>query len=500
MGTFAGYTGPGIINESKMKEFSRALSKILYYGGMMNTQEVKMYDKEIFLLAPVKIKKGEDVDFNYNYFEDDCWEYAGYMYGEGRFFSNKIGSAEFNDVVTTVYCLYELFDEGIGYAEVNGKIVNSYSYIGWINNLLKKNYCLEKRFRLWEYAEKVSMEKEKYGEVFDWAELMNLIPKNRWRYIGGTEFADLINIFFGTKVLLEDPIPSGSYPEDVLRCRNKIEDLLKKNGKDAGYNKIIDLLKMDADKRRAVKEELMISLAEDSLFLPARVLLYLAAELTNKDFWKEWLLNKDSFYHDEVLRQYASKTLMDIRKEGRKRPISSITTSEALKQGGGLIFYDTPVELKSRPNYYLTDADRLFWWDESDEVIIDEETDKWLKNIGKRVNDEEAKLPDEYNTQDFTKRFITLLFDIEDKYRRVFAFKSMFYEFVENIKKKHYRAAVELLSKMHEENMKSGEIIEKLNSWTYGNKNVKCNEGRMNMRRYLSLLANKKLRKKYLGF
>ena len=77
MGTFGGYSGPEIISVDKIEEFSNAVSKILYYGGMMHLRNVEMYSKKIILLDPVTIKTGEDVDFYYNYFEEDSWENAG---------------------------------------------------------------------------------------------------------------------------------------------------------------------------------------------------------------------------------------------------------------------------------------------------------------------------------------------------------------------------------------------------------------------------------------
>ncbi len=77
----------------------------------------------------------------------------------------------------------------------------------------------------------------------------------------------------------------------------------------------------------------------------------------------------------------------------------------------------------------------------------------------------------------------------------------MFYEFIANGSKKEYRAAVEVLRKLYDDNAEAGKIIEKARgSWDLSSKNVTCNSGRMNMRRYLALLANVELRKKYLGF
>ena len=80
------------------------------------------------------------------------------------------------------------------------------------------------------------------------------------------------------------------------------------------------------------------------------------------------------------------------------------------------------------------------------------------------------------------------------------AFNEMFYEFISNGQKKEYHAAIRLLGRLYEKNAEAGKIIKKVGNWELSSKQAKCNKGRMCMKRYLSLLANKKLRKKYLGF
>ena len=106
----------------------------------------------------------------------------------------------------------------------------------------------------------------------------------------------------------------------------------------------------------------------------------------------------------------------------------------------------------------------------------------------------------ECDTQKFVRHLIELLYDVNARYARIYAFQEMFYEFIEHGSKREYRAAIELLRILYEENAESGKIIVMLKGWSYGNKNVRCNEGRMNIKRYLSVLANRQLRMKYLGF
>lgn len=77
----------------------------------------------------------------------------------------------------------------------------------------------------------------------------------------------------------------------------------------------------------------------------------------------------------------------------------------------------------------------------------------------------------------------------------------MFYEFVHNGNKIEYRAALKLLKEIADENREEGKIIEKAKyAWDITNRNVTHNAGRLKLKRYLSVMANRRLREKYFGF
>ena len=87
-------------------------------------EAVNMYGSELGLLIPAKILPGGKSEFWYNYFEDAAWEPAGFDASDCDFWTNKIGSQEFNDVVTAANFLYEVHDDGNpGFVEINGEIV-----------------------------------------------------------------------------------------------------------------------------------------------------------------------------------------------------------------------------------------------------------------------------------------------------------------------------------------------------------------------------------------
>lgn len=91
--------------------------------------------------------------------------------------------------------------------------------------------------------------------------------------------------------------------------------------------------------------------------------------------------------------------------------------------------------------------------------------------------------------------------EIDQYYECIYPFQSMFYEFLHNAGKEQYRAAVELLRSISEENKENGKIIEKAKyGWVSASRNVTHNIGRLRLKRYLSVMANLKLRKRYFGF
>lgn len=144
----------------------------------------------------------------------------------------------------------------------------------------------------------------------------------------------------------------------------------------------------------------------------------------------------------------------------------------------------------------------MFWWNGSKEVVLSEKMDKWLQKLSQRHKKIVEELEEEKQDQErFLWDFIGILEQIDSFYKRVFCFQSMFYEFLQNSVDRRYIAAVRLLEELAEENKEAGKIIEYIkNWWDTASRNVTHNAGRLAMKRYLSVMANKKLREMYFGF
>lgn len=334
------------------------------------------------------------------------------MYGaacyeeDGTYFSSgKIGSGEFCDVVIAVYALYELYDENVGFTQIDGEIVEISPCVGWIIHVLGTKFSIKKRFCLWKYFGKYCLDRTENGDddPAKYYDVMAMVPPDLYTAMGGTDFSDIWYIGKGTGSLCSEELVPGSYPDMIYKCRELHEEA----------------------------------------------------------------------YTDEEMTGYASDELAEERKAAIEKAIDGKTTAEYLRQDGSLTFWNTPEELKGKPDYYLSDDDRAFWWDGSGEVVFSKEMDELL----------------------------SLLEETENLYKRVYCFQDMFYEFLQNGRDKRYVAAVRLLGRLVQENREKGKVIEHMKmGWDITSRNVTHNEGRMAIKRYLSVMANRGLRKQYFGF
>lgn len=507
MGVYGSYNGNMHIQEERKEEFTENVIKLLNYGGMMQLEQVCMYGKKIALIKPVEMDAEGIASFHYNYFEDDVWEQACYEENGTYFSSEKIGSREFCDVVTAVYALYELYDENIGFTQIDGDIVEISPCVGWINHVLGTKFSIKKRFCLWKYFEKYCLDRreneeddpEKYYDV------MGMVPPDLYTAMGGTDFADIWYIRKGTGSLDPGELISGSYPDMIYQCRELLHQYFEdKNG--SGQKEAWDTIKalvVSGKKEREKRREGKLGMiAQMSLKIPAHMLLFLACEIEKKDFWMVWKELYEKVYTDEEMTGYAPDELAEERKAAIEKVIDGMTTAEYLCQNDSFAFWNTPEELKGKPDYCLSDDDRAFWWDGSGEVVFSKEMEEWLTELSvqhKQIMNE--IMIEEKREGKFLDELLSLLEETETFYKRVYCFQSMFYEFLQNGRDKRYVAAVRLLGRLVQENREKGKVIEHMHmGWDITSRNVTHNEGRMAIKRYLSVMANKALRKQYFGF
>ena len=318
--------------------------------------------------------------------------------------------------------------------------------------------------------------------------------------MGGRDLADIYYIVYGTGDMGMNEASSGSYPYEIMCVKKELQKFSETYWFDR-KKRLYELLKLPYDERQGIACQKYGGLAEMTLRIPARVFVYLFAEIQGFDFWTEWHEVHGEFYVDEITKNYVGESVVKKREEIRNTQIGKLKTKDFLKNNGCFTFYNTPAELKDKPDYYLSDDDLMYWWDGTDTVQLSirmvETLTRWsveLKKFETEIN------RDEIEDYDMLKSLLELLDRANHEYRDIYAFQNMFYEFAQNNKDIHYFAALKLFEKILDENWEAGKIIQSVESWSTASKNVICNEGRITVKRYLSVLANKKLRVKCFGF
>lgn len=499
MGTYAGYTGGKDIPEEKRDDFTKKMLKLLNYAGMMNFEVVNLFGIELGLIKEVELDEKGMASFHYNYFEDDVWEDAGYNSKTGKFFTNKVGIKEFCNAVLAAYTLYEYYDQTLGMPCLDAEMVGCTGYTAWINHLFGNQYTMERRVKyFFNLMAQAVIENSSYQATMFEDGLHDICPRVKDAALDKCDIIDLTLIQMGTDEIdtfsenLSEigEIGMYEYVKDISACKEAIIRYFDKTEPETTEERIWDLLELEIKGRKAYENTTLDSvaeIAEYTLFLPARVIVYLTAECVDQDFWEVWEDIGEFVYSDENRKQYESAAEREYRKEVMDTPIEPISTATFLSAYG---------------TFYETDADRLYWWDGTEEVIISDELELWLQSLKKKYieilkNTSKSTI----RTDQFMKNFMKLLKEIDNKYHRIFAFSQMFYEFIDNSEQPEYQAAIELLKVLEVENEEVGKLPDNAERyWSMLESEHVHNIGRLRIKRYLSLLANKKLRKKYLDF
>lgn len=152
-----------------------------------------------------------------------------------------------------------------------------------------------------------------------------------------------------------------------------------------------------------------------------------------------------------------------------------------------------PVEKVSTSEFLgCSDDDRAYYWTEDGDVVFSKEMRDWLEALSGEYQELMGQRERLIPVGSLAYTFIEALTDADDIFRRIYPFRDMFYEFLDNLYQREYQASVVLLRRMTEQYLEIGKHSTDVAA-------ARSN-GRMWIRRYLAVLANRELRKKIFGF
>lgn len=489
MGTFLGYYG----NRDKFnnkEEFVKNVKQLLTMGGMVDIEKVMAFDKKIYLLDELKENKDGEIYFNYNTFEEDAWETAYFNTKTGMFNTGKVGNEEFNLVCRAIYVLSEFYAKEFGIAEQDGRVFNAEEVIGWINYVLGTKFTNKRIANPWKiYA----LEPEYWSDSDTILELALDYMKD-----GVVDLCGFSTLAYykrnENKVwnILRDGYEEELKKEDnnektenitLFTCIDKLTNIitfLKDNG--VTFETLKELLYKNNDELKNVftNDETLTPFAFFIMLMPKPMSLIILCDIYEKDFWKNY---------DEKLS--STECLLNNKVE-EPDAVEPVSTVEFFRPSAIKWFI---AKRYGKEAQSISNDDLGYFW--NDDFEFSDEYMKWTKELKDKFEKIKEEMKKRKKNGSLFKQLIGILDDIEKEYYRVYAYKSMFYEFVDNEDDINYRAMVELMQQELEENR-----MDDINSDddNVTRRDVLYGSRRLNMKRLCALLANKKLRNKVFGF
>lgn len=349
------------IHIERQQEFEKKLEKIFQEGGMMQREEVVLFGKRIHVLSPVQIEK-TGVRFWYNYWEECCWETAGYE-PEVGVYSSKVGWSAFCKVMEAAYVLQTLYMKQKSWVLTNGDVTPVKWYLSWFDYLFHEKYRLKNK----DLMELKAMLHEKESDedifLFNWEELWDsgywmeglidcLAVTNGTRsalnWFEGVEQQkennnfNYIDSLFGINTSLDKFKEQSKLPED-----QQIELLI---------NALWEVVK--ADKFKVGKQDelavfrIHLQITGNVAFATKKI-----AELYNRDFW---MLYKPFTKHPR------KRGLGKVLDELQDSFIKEVTTAEL---------------------FGIKPDDMIFLWKKNEKIQFSEDLNEWFENLKKQYNE-----------------------------------------------------------------------------------------------------------------
>lgn len=498
MGTFAELfvEGKGV-PDNKIEEFTEKIKKVFQCGGMMDIMPVNLCGKKTVTIRKAQMDS-TGMDFFYNYFEDTRWENAGFDCKHNSVWSNKIGGLHFHTAVVAAYVLEEQYTEGIASAMVDGEPVISWRYVGWLNYLFDETNHV-KNFDTWKLFEAFYYIDDEYRPWNDW---------NKWYGFGHTRYAfisscEIHSVIYGVDKTIEwaETRERSNVEENALVGMRLTRELLKSYvqddscDKEEQYAQIMreirqyyenDSSRNDEEGEGGEYKVLMTALEMSDA--PAFVIKAIA-EIYDKDFKELWTTIKD-VVHRKNEKIYGNDDYY----------VAPISTQEAFKQSSD---------------------DMIPYWEDDGKIIFSDELWEWFEELKKKY---EVIMSDDIVIKNPLQYILDLMQEADENYYNVFAFADFFEESLENLSDKRYQVLWRLYDEqIHDpELMAAGDVIfvpdgpghEKegihywgeqpkrrlIRNWDFMSFDQRNNKGRITLKRYMALVANRPLREKVFGF
>lgn len=489
MGMFAQMTGTLTVPEDKKEELWEREYELFCHGGLCAFEEVALYGEKIFLLTPPEIREDGGFCAWHSYFEDDSWEAAGYNAAKGYVWSNKLGWRDFSQVIFAAYILEEQYSTSPCYADIDGRRRALEAYGGWLNYLFDEKYSMQNR-NYWNLY-LVKRQSNLPGDCSDGKITVRDLCDHAVGYDVDSLYAMLCaeNEDSFIESIAKERDPENEFNQniyDLYHCLSAIKAATansikaKNDGNREEYEKVqIENLvaamcgKINISQTNSTSENVNLwnELAGILKKVIPQIAVRLICDVYDKGFWEIWNMIGD---RTTVCAPYVEM----------KPAIEPISTQDFLTH---------------ETRYYL------YFWREDNGISLDG-LEGWFAELKERYEhlmNRNGGFSGNLSGIQLIVSMMEVLNKANEHYGSIFAFREMFYDFLENCSDCRYQAWWKIFCDLVEENwdedrVNEEKIRQKKSYILFDPKYLPDKEkpARAEIKGYLGLMANKALRKK----
>ncbi len=410
------------INDSKMDELFRDIKRVTDQAGLFAIRQMRVYDETFDLLCSPE-SSAEIISFDYSYFEKVGHDKVTIDFKTGNINIGNTGFAQFGVAVQALYMLVELYSD-------NRSEALSEEKLRWLSCVLRRPLTLPCHATIWDDYEDYMQHIENNAKI----SAMEFFDS----YVGdAADFDDINTITFVNDFINEDyvekcvndqePTDRASYGYWV-RSMARFLWLAKRDSAKSEKELLSHYIKLlhNVSKIRAeIAAGVSVSPVKELFATVAPpITVKLISIIYGLDFWKVWEDNKDKIGVTSSI--FYINSAIDNRTEDQNVNFDPITTEE---------FFGVQTE------------DRLYWWKEDGDVVIDGKTRKWLEDMAEQHRTHIETMSEDFSAIDWHQRLVKLLGKHKDSIKM---FEHLYCDFLNAFHRKAYRAWIEMLEVLAE--------------------------------------------------
>ena len=425
------------------------VKRVANIAGLFETRHMRAYDEDFDLLCYPDCQK-ETVCFDYSYFEGAQYEKITVNCRTGDIHSGYTGFKQFGAAVRALAVLAKSYSNSF-FCNDNQ---SGFKEMRWLSYVLDKPLTLPCHTTIWDVYERYVRDNG-VNQTISAMDFLNSYEGDE------TNIDEITTIVYVNDVISDDYVEKCVNDQEStdrasyafwVRSMARFLWLAKQNS-EKSESELLDrymrLLHNVSNIRAQIAAGVDVSPVKEMFAtLAPPVTIKLIATIYNLDFWPLWRENRDSIGVTSSI--FYNNSAIDNTMDDQNVFFDPITTEEF---------------------FGVNSEERLFWWREDGDVVIDSKTRKWLDDMVEQHRTHVETMDDEFSAIEWHERLVKFLGKHNDKIKM---FDATYCDFLNSFFKKEYRAWVEMMEVLAESDISE------------------C-------RRLIAVLANNELRIKVFG-